>query len=410
MDMKILLLTQYYMPETGAPQNRLQSLATNLRRLGAQVEVLTALPNYPKGEIFPEYRGRLIVNEDRDGIAVHRTWLWPSRSSRILPRMCCYLTFAVTSLLYGIFRLGSFDVIFCESPPLFLGPTAVVLKWMKQSRLVFNVADLWPESAVQLGVVSGGWMLRMAYWLEGFLYRRSDLVTGQTKGIVHDIELRYPGVVTHWLPNGIDVEMFKVDQAGAEQWRRQQGFRSDDFIVMYAGVIGIAQGLEVILQAADRCKSHPGIKFVMIGDGPERERLTTLATNLGLTNFYYFGVQSREQMPAIVGACDAYVVPLKNIPLFAGTIPSKVFEPMILAKPILLGVSGEAKDLFIDQAKGGIAVEPENADELAAAILQLVSNSHDARQFGINGRKFVLENFNRADIAARFWQQLAGFA
>ena len=182
--MRILILTQYFIPETGAPQSRLLQWARQLSRKGATVEVLTAMPNYPEMSIHQAYRGKFFLTEEMGGLTIHRSWIYAGSSKAILPRLINYFSFVFTSLLCGIFRTGKFDYVFCESPPLFLGITAWLLSVFKGARLIFNVSDLWPESAEKLGLVKNRLMLSTAASLERFLYRKSFLVTGQTRGIV----------------------------------------------------------------------------------------------------------------------------------------------------------------------------------------------------------------------------------
>jgi glycosyltransferase involved in cell wall biosynthesis len=404
--MRILIVTQYYPPETGAPQNRLSSLAANLQRQGVEVEILTALPNYPDGKVFAEYRWSVWRSETVDGISIKRCFVIPSKSLRISRRLICYFSFAISALLFGLFRTRRADVVICESPPLFLGVTAWLLAKTKGAKFVFNVSDLWPASVEELSVIRHKWLLRPAYWLEAFLYRRSNLVSGQTQGIVRDIVRRFPDTRTHWLPNGIDRQQFSSNPDDSAHWREQNGIQTDDFLVMYAGVLGAAQGLQTLLDAAKTLQHDDRVYITIVGDGPERDVLQSTAKEHGLRNVKFIDRQSREQMPAVVGACDAFVVPLKKLSLFRGAIPSKIFEPLALAKPVILGVEGEAKELFMDEARAGVAYEPENASALAAAIEQLRDDASERREMGKRGQQYVFERFDRREIACSFLQHL----
>jgi glycosyltransferase involved in cell wall biosynthesis len=404
--MKILILTQYFPPETGAPQNRLHSLAGYFSSLGAEVSILTAMPNYPKMEIFNGYKGKFYKCEEQENIKVHRAWIFVSKSKSVIFRLLNYFSFVFSSLLIGVLKIKKHDIIICESPPLFLGITALVIKWIKGSKLVFNVSDLWPESAEKLDLVSNNLLLGISYKLEGFLYTHSNLVSGQTQGIVRNISDRFPLVKTYWLANGIDFNQYNV-LANADDFKEKYEIYKNDFILMYAGILGHAQGLEVIIKSAFITKNFREIKYVIIGDGPEKDKLKKLARELKLENVLFVGNVPRENMSNAIAACDAYIVPLKKNDLFLGAIPSKLFEPLAMGKPILLGVDGEARELFIEKGKGGLFFTPEDATELSEKVRYLNSNRIELSTLGENGKQFVSLNFNREKIAKQFFNRIS---
>lgn len=399
--MNILFLTQYFPPETGAPQNRLYDLAIKLQEQGDQVTVLTAFPNYPKYKIFPGYGGKFWSRENMDGMNIHRSWIFVSERRSIYFRLLNYFSFTFSSLITGLFRTGKTDIIFCESPPLFLGWTAVILKWWKGARLVFNVSDLWPESAVKLGLVTNKQVIGISYWLEHWIYRHADLISGQTQGIVEDIRKRFSAKPIFWLPNGVDASNLE-SRITDRDWRKEQGFSPNDLLVYFGGLFGYAQGLDCIIQAANRLKDDSKIKFVLVGDGPEKERLIEMKNQLQLTNVYFIDSVPKSAIVDVIRAIDIAIIPLKKLDLFLGAIPSKIFEILYLEKPILLGINGEAKDLFIDQAKAGIAFEPENDEQLAAGIRYFQQHPEKIKEYGTNGKRFVIEHFDRQRIATDF--------
>ena len=206
--MNLLILTQYFPPEVGAPQNRLFELAVRLKKLGINVSVLTAMPNYPQMRIYEGYEGKDYLFEEIEGIPVHRASIYLPKSKSIIQRLLNYFSFVYSSAKIGKRKIGPVDVIMCESPPLFLGYSALYLKRVKKAKLIFNVSDLWPESAEKLGVVTNKWLLKLAYNLEKKLYHQSVLVTGQTQGICKNINERFSDIKTYWLPNGVDVKFY----------------------------------------------------------------------------------------------------------------------------------------------------------------------------------------------------------
>ncbi len=404
--MKLLILTQYFPPEVGAPQNRLFELAVRLKKAGVDVSVLTAMPNYPQMKIHEAYVGKKYVFETLEGIPVHRSSIYIPKSKSIVQRLMNYFSFVYSSGRTGVNKIGDVDIIMCESPPLFLGWSALYLKRKKKAKLIFNVSDLWPESAEKLGVVTNKWMLKLAYNLEEKLYKRSALVSGQTQGICKNINQRFPEVPTYWLPNGVDISYYDPTAVNGNTWREKNNFNPQDVLFLYAGIIGLAQGLEVILHAAQLVKDKPELKFILLGSGPEKEKLQQLKADLQLENVLFVDGVTKKEMPEIVAASDVSVIPLKKMDLFLGAIPSKIFENLAMQKPILLGVDGEAKELFIEQGNCGLYFEPENYKALAEAAIKISTDTNLRKQLGENGRKYVSEKFNRDTIANSFYERI----
>lgn len=399
--MKIIILTQYFPPEIGAPQNRLFELAIRLLKAGVEIEVLTAMPNYPDNEIHKAYKGKRYVFETIDNIPIHRAWIYVPKSRNIFARLLNYFSFVWTSYWVGRRKLGNADYLMVESPPLFLGMAAHRLAKRKKAKMIFNVSDLWPESAEKLGLVTNKLLLRLTYKLEARLYRKSTLITGQTQGIVKSISDRFPEKKVYWLPNGVDLSFYDSTHYD-RSWRLQLGLPDTDFLFLYAGIIGHAQGLEIILQAAELLKDRPELKFVLVGSGPEKARLLEMSASMGLNNVMFVDAVNKATMPFVVASSDVAIIPLKRLDIFKGAIPSKIFENLAMKKPLLLGVEGEAKELFIDNANAGMAFEPENATDLARVIVQMIENPDQMKVYGNNGFQYVKQKFNRDVIAAEF--------
>ena len=406
--MKLLILTQYFPPEVGAPQNRLFELAIRLKKMGVNVTVLTAMPNYPQMKIYDGYEGKNYMYEEIEGIPVHRASIYLPKNKSIIQRLLNYFSFVYSSAQVGKNRIGDVDVILCESPPLFLGYSALYLKRKKKAKLIFNVSDLWPESAEKLGVVTNKWMLKLAYRLEEKLYRKSILVTGQTQGICKNINDRFPFVKTYWFPNGADISYYNPSTVSSD-WRKDNGFNANDVLFLYAGIIGLAQGLEIILSAAEKLMDQPSIKFILLGNGPEKEKLQVIKQEKKILNVYFFDSVSKTLMPKIVKACDAAIIPLLKLPLFLGAIPSKIFENLAMEKAVILAVDGEARELFVNQGKCALYSEPENVDDLIKNVLLLANDSLLRKELGKKGRTYVEQSFNRNTIAYNFHQELVEY-
>lgn len=397
--MKILILTQYFPPETGAPQNRLSDLALRLKNKGIEVTVLTTMPNYPEMKIHQGYKKKLLVKEKWQNIPLYRSSIYVTQKRSIFFRLLNYFSFVMSSMFTGLFRIKKHDYVLCESPPLFLGISARTICFFKRSKLIFNVSDLWPESAEKLGLVKSKTFLKLAYWLEKRLYKKSYLVTCQTQGIEKSINKRFPNVKTHWLPNGVDPSLFDLSTSSA--FRKEHGFSETDFLFLYAGIFGHAQGLEVILKAAKKIKQEH-VRFIIMGEGPEKAKLHALKEELRLTNVFFISGVSKNQMPSIIKGIDATIIPLKKLDLFLGAIPSKIFENLAMKKPLILGVDGEARELFIEKGNAGLYFEPENEDDLVTKINTLANDVNLVNRLGENGHQFVFKYFNRENIANDF--------
>ena len=403
--MRLLILTQYYPPEIGAPQNRLHELALRLKEKGVHVEVLTAMPNYPKMEIQEGYEKGKIREEVIDGIQVHRAKIYVSTSKSIIKRLLNYFSFVWTSYWRGR-KLDSFDYLMVESPPLFLGYSAMRLSRKLKAKMIFNVSDLWPESAEKLGLVTNKQLLGMAYRLEKKCYRRAHLITGQTMGIVDDISRRFPEKRVVWLPNGVDLSFYNPAEIKSIGYREKHGFTNDQMLFFYGGVVGYAQGLDVILHAAKQVESNPKIQFIIQGAGPEKDRLLELKKSLGVGNVHFLPPVPKSEMPGVLKDVNAAIIPLRKLDLFEGAIPSKIFETLAMEVPILLAVDGEARRHFVDNANAALFIEPENVEQLVEKVNILFNNPEKASEMGKNGRQYAFTVFNRDKIATEFLTEL----
>lgn len=404
--MRFAILSQYYPPEMGAPQGRLSELAGRFVERGHEVRVLTALPNYPRGKVFPGYRG-LVRRETLAGAKVLRAPLYPSKSPRIARRLASYLSFATSSALLGTLALPRIDALLTESPPLFLGPTGWWLSRIKRARWIFNVSDLWPEGAVDLGLVKDGPALRAARALEAFCYRKAHLVTGQSRSILANIEARFPEVRTHHLSNGVDTRRFtpQTDRETIAAARRRFGLPAEGVIALYAGLHGVFQGLDQLLAAAERLAGVEALELVLVGDGPEKESLVARARERGLSNVRFLDPLPRDAMPDLLASADISLACLKT--KIVGAVPSKIYEAMGAARPLLLVAEGESVEI-VEETNCGLCVAPGDLDRLTETLRRLAADATLRRTLGENGRKAAEERFDRRAIADHFIDLLEG--
>jgi colanic acid biosynthesis glycosyl transferase WcaI len=396
---RIIIHSQYFPPEIGAAPNRLSALVHGLANAGHQVTVLTAMPNYPLGRRYPGYGG-LLRRGDHDGSAVVRTFIWPTQSAGMVKRLLCYFSFVFSSVALGGYFLNRPDYILTESPPLFLGISGFLLSRWKRARWIFNVSDLWPESGVCLGVLKPGLALRLSESLEAFYYRRAWLVTGQSSEIIQNIQKRFPRVPTFYLPNGVDTEKFRPDRSTPETRALLGSGRG--CVVLYAGLHGLAQGLEQIIEAADRLRDT-SITFVLVGDGPVKRALASDAQARGLSNIKFLDPLPQEQMPALIAAADIVLVPLKTrIP---GAVPSKLYEAMSAGRALIVIASGEAADI-VSRHRAGVVVAPGDIPALTTSLLDLARDLPYREQLGTEARRVAMTLFDRSVSIARFIRHL----
>jgi glycosyltransferase involved in cell wall biosynthesis len=402
--LRILILTQYFPPETGAPQNRLGALAAWLHKEGYQLEVLTGMPNYPSLQLFPGYDNKNEFTESHSGYPIHRVPLY-LKGKGFISRIRTYLSFCFNAWRYskGKWQKGDFDWVFCESPPLFLGITAKAIAASTGARFWFNVSDLWPESVEKLGLVTNPVLLWPFYRMERWLYQKANFITGQTQGICASIQER-TGKNCFWYPNGITTaEVYTNTNSAIPQ---EIELLLQHKVILYSGNFGYAQGLEVVIHAADLLRNQEDLIFILIGDGPEKEKLQSLISGMSLSNAHIFSSVSRSTLFSIIKKCFATVVPLRGIDLFRGAIPSKIFEPLALSVPVLLGVKGEAQEIFCNQSGAALFFEPENASSLRDAIIALIHEPSMAYAMAESGKVLINGQFNRETIHRNLLQNL----
>ena len=402
--MRILILTQYFAPETGGPQTRLASMATELKRLGHDVEIVTGMPNYPRGEIFPEYRGRIYCREDFAGIVLHRVWLYAAMGGG-LSRMLNYGCFAVTAL-FGLVRAKRPDYIFVESPPLLLSISGYIAGRLRGAPFILNVADLWPDAIVEGGFIRNKFLILCMDALEKWSYRKAAYVNAVTEGIRDALLQRkkVPADKVLFLPNGVDTDRFqpREEDVAMKSSLGLEGKR----IVLWAGTLGYAHGLENVMQAAKLLSGRPEIHFLFVGDGSAKSGLQAMARDLPLSNVTFLDPVQAEQLPPYFSIADCGLASLADLPIHNGARPSKIFPVLASGKPLIFVGKGEGARL-VNQAGAGIVVGPGNPEALAEAVLQIVENPGEAQVFGRRGREFVEKNLQWSQLVDSWASKLA---
>lgn len=393
--MKILMLTQWFDPE---PTFKGLQFALALQARGHSVHVLTGFPNYPGGKVYPGYHIHLWQREVMRGIPVLRVFLYPSHSRSAAGRVLNYLSFALSATVLGTLLVRSADVAYVYHPPATVGLPALAFKYLRRIPFVYDVQDLWPDTLTATGMVNGSLGLRfLGRWCQ-LVYRAAGRISVLSPGFQQRLSERgVPAskvrVVYNWtyaIPPTAPEAALAVSLAGR-------------FVVLFAGNLGAAQGLDAVLDAARLTRDrHPEVCFAFAGSGVEEPRLRQRAVSQGLANVVFLGRRPPEAMGGVYAWAAALLVHLQNDPLFAITIPSKIQAYLAIGKPILVGVRGDAADL-VRAAGAGIMFAPGQASALAQAVDELLAMPDSARErMGAAGRAYYEEHLSLAAGAQAF--------
>jgi colanic acid biosynthesis glycosyl transferase WcaI len=395
----------------GAPAARAAELAHHWAETGHDVSVLTGFPNHPTGVVPDEWRPRLwrlTYHEKAGRMHVYRTWLWPLPNRKAHERMRNYASFFASAALRGL-TLPRPDVIIGTSPQLLCALAGWWLGFARRMPFVFEVRDLWPESLTAVGVGNENSLLhRSLAAIARFLYERSDHIVVVTPAFKEHLIQRWsvPAERIDVVENGVETDLFAPQSQDANAALRQRLAADGKFLACYVGTLGMAHGLETLLDAATRLqRDNPHVMFIVVGEGAEKERIKSLAHDRGLDNIRFLDQQPRETIPAFISASDVCLVLLKKTDVFKTVIPTKLLEFMSCARPVIIGVDGQARKI-VEEAEAGIVIEPENPDALAQAIQQLAANRTLGLEFGRRGREHIVKHLSRRQTAEKYLQVL----
>jgi glycosyltransferase involved in cell wall biosynthesis len=392
--MRICFLTHYYPPEVGAPQARISALARSLSERGASVTVQTGFPHYPDGVIRPPYSNRPYLIE-RDGpVKVVRTAVYPAPNRGFARRLLDHASLA-TSAVAGAPLSGPADVVVCESPPLFLAGAAIAFARIKRAPLLLNVADRWPASAVELGALTDRRAIRAAEWLERAAYRSAAAISVPTEGLVDDLRL-HPDARDKVVRLGPSVDVERFDPGPIAPGARLR--------VLYAGTVGLAQGLDTLVEAARRA-GPDAVEVTVAGDGADAPILRERIERERIEAVRMVGSVAHREVPRLYAEADAAVVLLRDRPIFAGALPTKLLEAMAAGRAIVLSARGESARL-VEGAGAGVVVPPEDPEALAGAFRELAGDAQRLRSLGAAGRRAAVERFSRERLVSRWWTLL----
>jgi glycosyltransferase involved in cell wall biosynthesis len=408
--MKILVIHQYYLMPGSPGGSRFNEFARLWAAAGHEVTVVAGNLDYATGDVPERYHGRWITREMDGDVTVLRCHVPRSYNKSYAGRMAAFFGFTLSST-HAAMTVARPDVVIATSPPLItMGPGLVAAKarWPGVP-WVFEIRDLWPESAITTGVLKEGAPLtRVLYAMERAACAAADKINVLTPAFRDDLIKRglAPAEKIVFVPNGADVELFTPGPRDNDA-RRELGW-GDKFVVMYAGAHGRANAVGQFLDAAELLKHRPDILLACVGDGPERAALEAERARRGLDNVRFHGAQPKSRMPEIVRACDVGAAILQDNPTFRTVYPNKVFDYMATERPTLLAIDGVARTLVCDEARAGLFAKPENPRSIADVILAMADDPGACAAMGARGRQWVLANATRDSLAQRYLDILQG--
>lgn len=399
MARRVLLVTQWFDPE---PAFKGLLFAKELVKRGFDVEVLTGFPNYPGGKLYPGYRLRFFMREEIEGVRISRVPLYPSHDRSAWRRVINYVSFAVSATVFGGFFARRFDVIYAYHPPLTVGLAASVIALLRRRPMVYDIQDLWPDTLAVTGMITNSRLLRVVDRCCRWVYSRAS-----------HIAVLSPGFKTRLIAKGVPSEKVSVIYNWADEHSLRSGTaaadqvcdtrRAGELIILFAGNMGRAQGLESVLDAAMILQREATpVRFHFIGGGLEVDRLKLHALEMRLTNVEFFDPVPMSEIGQVIAGSDVLLVHLRSDPLFEITIPSKTQAYLCAGKPILMAVRGDAANLVLE-ADAGVLAEPGDPESIAHAVRRLAALSAPRRrELGENGSRFYREHLSLSSGVDKF--------
>jgi len=396
--MHLLLIHQAFVSPSEAGGTRHFELAQRMLKEGHQFTIVASDLSYLTGKPVVERHG-VATEQDIEGVRVLRAYTYPSVHRSFVWRIVSFLSFMVSSVWAGL-KVGSVDLVMGTSPPIFQAVSAWFVALLKRKPFLLEIRDLWPEFAIDMGVLTNPVLIGLSRWLENFLYARADHILVNSPAYRDYIHAKgVPLEKISLVANGVAPDLFDPLAEG-ERVRRELGL-DGCFVVTYAGALGLANDIPTVLRAADRLRDHKNIRFLFVGDGKERKNLESLAAEMRLSNAIFTGSRPKNDMPDILAASDACLAILMDIPMFRSTYPNKVFDYMAAGRPCILAIDGVIRQV-VEAADAGIFVPPGNDKALAEAVQWLDSHHDRARAMGASARSYVTNHFNRSEQAGEF--------
>ncbi len=397
--MHILFIHQFLATPNEAGGTRQFELAQHLIKKGHKITFICSTITYLTGKPLSRQKGRLFVRETIEGINIIRTYTFPGLQESFKKRIFGFLSFMVSSVIGGL-SVRKTDVVLASSPQIFVGISGYLLSKIKRVPFLFEIRDLWPKFAIDIGVLKNPLYIRLSLLLEKIIYKKSDYFIINSPGFYDHLEKS--GIERKkifLIPNGVDTKYFKPSDK--QNWVRKEIGLYEDFVVLYSGAFGLANSLDTVIESARYLRHQPDIKIMFVGDGKEKRNLVQLRDKYKLNNVIFVDAQPKRKMPDFCNAADVCLAILKKLASFKTTYPNKIFDYMACGRPTILAIDGVAREV-LEKAHAGEFVEPENSQHLASTILKFYNNRALIQKYGINARRYVVDHFDREKIAENF--------
>jgi glycosyltransferase involved in cell wall biosynthesis len=410
--MRILLIHQMFLEEDDPGGSRFNEMTRIWTNMGHQVTVLAGMMHYVSAAKRPEYKGKLFFSRKQGEVEVLRCHVSESYNKNFAGRLWGYFSFMFSATWAGLFKTkGKYDLILATSPPLFVGVTSYVLSRIKRVPYIFEIRDLWPESAIDTGVLTNKFIIKISYWVESFLYKKAALINVLTPAFKEHL-INHKGVLPAkivFIPNAADFsisdEILLSFDYGSQ--RHKLGWDSK-FVVTYVGAHGIANGLDQVLDAAQLLQDT-NVLFVLIGDGMAKESLIKETQRRHITNVVFLPPVSKKEVFKYILASDMGASILKNVPAFKTVYSNKTFDYMACKKPILMAIDGVSRQL-VEESQSGCYVTPEDPNAFDITLRKCMSNKDFLRVQGENGYRYAKQNFDRFILAEKYIDIIKGVA
>ncbi|WP_373516009.1 glycosyltransferase family 4 protein [Persicitalea sp.] len=407
--MRILLIHQFFLEDDEGGGSRWNEMSRVWTEAGHKVTVLAGMVHYMAGNKNKYAGQRFHQSTNRDGVRVIRCHVSDSYHASFMGRLWAYFSFTLSSIWGGV-RLAKdkYDVIIVTSPPLFVGITAVVLSWWKRTPFVFEVRDLWPESAIDTGVLTNQMIIKFAYWFEAFVYRKAKLINVLTPAF-RQVLIQKKGIPPEkiiFIPNAADFALSEEVRAGFDigTFRVEQGL-AEKFVITYVGAHGMANHLVQILDTAELLRDT-NVLFLLVGNGMQKQALVADAQRRGLTNVRFIDSVPKREVFKYIMASDMGTSVLKKVDTFKTIYSNKTFDYFSCQKPVLMVIDGVSREL-VEAANAGLFVEPENPADFAKKIRYCLKNPERLPEQGQNGYRYAREHFDREKLALRYLELIS---
>ncbi len=397
--LNIGVYSHYFTPEIGAPSARIYDLGQQWLAAGHNVRVATCVPNHPTGQVYPGYKTGWQQQEVLDGIEVQRNWSYITPNSGFVKKTLGHVSFIPSSRI-NQGKFGAMDAIIGTSPTPFAALAGLLTARKRKVPFIMEIRDLWPAIFTEMGIINNRQIIRVLEMGEMWLYRQATQIVTVTEAFRQDLIRRnVPAEKITTIPNGADTDFWQP-QDKPQALAKQLGLENK-FVVLYIGAHGISHALEKIVDAAKALEDQPEIQFLFVGEGSRKAAVQDYAAERGVQNITFLGSTDKQGVKDYYALADVCLVPLRDIPLFDGFIPSKMFEIMAMARPIVASLKGEAAAI-LERANGAKIVPPEDSGAIKNAIAQLYADRQMATELGQNGRTFVEQHYSRRLLANQY--------